>query len=68
MCIMIALMLNTALKMKLSNEFLELLSALKCVLHGQQPQGDVYFEKLFEVARKQAVDGMLFDLSGLEVL
>ena len=46
-------MLNTALKMKLSNEFLELLSALKCVLHGQQLQGDVYFEKLFEVARKQ---------------
>ncbi len=62
---MIALKFNTALKMKLSNEFLDLLSALKCVLHGQQSQGDVYLEKLLEVARKQAVDGMLFDLSGL---
>lgn len=62
---MIALKFNTALKMKLSNEFSELLTALKCVLHGQQPQGDVYLENLLEVARKQAVDGMLFDLKGL---
>lgn len=51
--------------MKQDSLFFELLDVLKCVLHGETPTLSVDFERLYGVAEKQAVSGMLYDVPSI---
>lgn len=51
--------------MNLDNEFLYFLKNISCALHGVQTEGKVYLEELSSMARKQALDGLLYDIPGI---
>lgn len=51
----------------LDNDFLELLRLLKHVMHKGQTQQGVELERFLKIARKQTVDGLLFDLPQLSL-
>lgn len=51
--------------MKDNQRFLDLLDALRAVLHQDVPSHQVGFEQLLGEAEKQAVSGMLYDVPGI---
>ena len=51
----------------LDKDFLELLRLLKHVMHKGQTQQVVELERFLKIARKQTVDGLLFDLPHLSL-
>lgn len=53
--------------MKLHENFESLLLHLRCALHGEMPDEAADFGQLLPEARKQAVDGMLYDVSGIRL-
>lgn len=52
---------------RLSKDFIELLSVLKCSLYGKSYGDKAIREELLLEARKQAVDGLLFDAPQLSI-
>lgn len=48
-----------------NQQFLDLLDALRTVLHGEGPSQSKDFEQLLCVVEKQAVSGMLYDVPGI---
>lgn len=53
--------------MKLNRNFASLLRHLRCALHGGTPDEVLDFGRLMSEARKQAVDGMLYDVPGIRM-
>lgn len=53
--------------MNLNKDFVSLLLHLRCALHGGMPDEVTYLRQLLPEARKQAVDGMLYDVLGIRM-